>query len=87
MATYLFAWNPVYWDWPELPDEIRRLKRRGHVDIGWLNPFGYVLVEPGTAERILAGVYSDEELLDEVEAYFDLPSSADSGSAHPRIAT
>ena len=35
MATYLFAWNPVYWDWPELPDEIRRLKRRGHVDIGW----------------------------------------------------
>ena len=35
MATYLFAWNPVYWDWPELPDEVRRLKRRGHVDIGW----------------------------------------------------
>jgi len=35
MATYLFAWNPVYWDWPELPDKIRRLKRRGHVDIGW----------------------------------------------------
>jgi len=35
MATYLFAWNPVYWDWPELGDEIRRLKRRGHVDIGW----------------------------------------------------
>ena len=35
MATYLFAWNPVYWDWPELPEEIRRLKRRGHVDIGW----------------------------------------------------
>lgn len=35
MATYLFAWNPIYWDWPELSDEIRRLKRRGHVDIGW----------------------------------------------------
>ena len=35
MATYLFAWNPIYWDWPELTDEIRRLKRRGHVDIGW----------------------------------------------------
>ena len=35
MATYLFAWNPIYWDWPELSNEIRRLKRRGHVDIGW----------------------------------------------------
>ena len=35
MATYLFAWNPVYWNWPELAGEIRRLKRRGHVDIGW----------------------------------------------------
>lgn len=35
MATYLFAWNPVYWNWPGLDTEIRRLKRRGHVDIGW----------------------------------------------------
>ena len=35
MATYLFAWNPVYWDWPELPYDIKRLARQGHVDIGW----------------------------------------------------
>jgi len=66
-----------------LPNHQRRMILLSGVDY----PFGYVLVEPGTAERILAGVYSDEELLDEVEAYFDLPSSADSGPAHPRIAT
>ena len=35
MATYLFAWNPALWSWPELPGEIRKLKRRGHVDIEW----------------------------------------------------
>jgi 5-methylcytosine-specific restriction protein A len=35
MATYLFAWNPALWHWPELPDDIRRLNRRGHVDIEW----------------------------------------------------
>ena len=36
-------------------------------------PFGYVLIAPGEAERILAGVYADDELLDEVQAYFGLP--------------
>ncbi len=35
MATYLFAWNPALWDWPELPDDMRKLRRRGHVDIEW----------------------------------------------------
>ncbi len=35
MATYLFAWNPALWSWPELPADIRRLKRRGHVDTDW----------------------------------------------------
>ena len=35
MATYLFAWNPALWSWPELPADIRKLKRRGHVDIEW----------------------------------------------------
>ena len=35
MATYLFAWNPSLWNWPELPADIRRLRRRGHVDIEW----------------------------------------------------
>jgi 5-methylcytosine-specific restriction protein A len=35
MATYLFAWNPALWAWPELPADIRRLGRRGHVDTEW----------------------------------------------------
>jgi 5-methylcytosine-specific restriction protein A len=47
MATYLFAWNPVYWDWPELADEIRRLKRRGQVDIGWASGRTRA-IEPGS---------------------------------------
>jgi hypothetical protein len=48
-------------------------------------PFGYVIVEPGGAERILTGVYADDELLDEVRAYFDLPE--DTTAARPRITT
>ena len=66
-----------------LPNRQRRMILLTGVDY----PFGYVLVEPGTAERILAGVYDDDELLDEVEAYFDLPSAADSTTKGPRIAT
>ena len=61
-------------------------KRRTILLTGLDYPFGYVLVEPGTAERILAGVYDEDELLDEIEAYFDLPSSADS-TVRPRIST
>lgn len=48
-------------------------------------PFGYVIVEPGGTERILTGVYGDDELLEEVRAYFDL--SDDSTAARPRITT
>jgi hypothetical protein len=48
-------------------------------------PFGYVIVEPGGTERILAGIYADDELLDEVRTYFDLPE--DSTTARPRITT
>src|SRR6266511_6100173 len=33
-------------------------------------PFGYVIVEPGGVERILTGVYADDDLLDEIRAYF-----------------
>ncbi|HLZ46826.1 MAG TPA: hypothetical protein VKQ05_14215 [Gemmatimonadales bacterium] len=65
-----------------LPNRQRRMILLSGVDY----PFGYVLVAPGTAERILAGLYSDDELLDEVEAYFDLPSS-DSTGTRPRIST
>jgi hypothetical protein len=65
-----------------LPNRQRRMILLTGVDY----PFGYVLLEPGTAERILAGTYSDDELRDEVEAYFDLPPS-DSADARPRIST
>jgi len=45
----------------------------------------YVTIEPGGTERILAGIYADDELLDEVRTYFDLPD--DSTTARPRITT
>jgi 5-methylcytosine-specific restriction enzyme A len=35
VATYLFAWNPKLWDWPTLPADISRLRRRGHFDTEW----------------------------------------------------
>jgi 5-methylcytosine-specific restriction enzyme A len=35
MATYLFAWNPAIWNWPELASDIRTLTRRGHLDTRW----------------------------------------------------
>jgi hypothetical protein len=66
-----------------LPNRQRRVIVLSGIDF----PFGYVLVEPGLAERILAGVYAEEELLDEVETYFDLPPSGDSTNIHPRIST
>ncbi|HEX9217506.1 MAG TPA: hypothetical protein VF864_11080 [Gemmatimonadales bacterium] len=65
-----------------LPNRQRRMILLTGVDY----PFGYVLVEPGSAERILAGLYEDDELRDEIEAYFDLPPS-DSADARPRIST
>jgi hypothetical protein len=48
-------------------------------------PFGYLLVDPGGPERILTGVYADDELMDELRAYFDLPD--DTTAVQPRIAT
>jgi len=66
-----------------LPNRQRRMILLTGVDY----PFGYVLVEPGTAERILAGVYGDDELRDEVETYFDLPPASDSTAKYPRIST
>ncbi len=35
MPTYLFAWNPKLWDWPELPRMRARLGKRGFVDFQW----------------------------------------------------
>lgn len=66
-----------------LPNRQRRVIVLSGIDF----PFGYVLVEPGLAERILGGVYTEADLLDEVETYFDLPPSGDSVNIHPRIST
>jgi hypothetical protein len=35
MATYLFAWNPKLWPWPELATLRRRCRRRGFVNVEW----------------------------------------------------
>jgi 5-methylcytosine-specific restriction enzyme A len=35
MASYVYAWNPKLWDWPEQPRERRRIAMRDHVDIEW----------------------------------------------------
>ncbi len=35
MPTYLFAWNPALWPWPELARDRARLRQRGHVDVEW----------------------------------------------------
>ena len=66
-----------------LPNNRRRLILLTGVDY----PFGYVLIAPASAERILAGVYADDELVDELEAYFDLPLGTDSTATGPRIST
>ncbi len=60
-------------------------QRRTIVLSGLDYPYGYVLVDPGGPEQILTGVYSDDDLLDEARAYFDLPD--DSGPTVPKTAT
>lgn len=50
-------------------------------------PYGYLLVDPGTPERILTGVYNDDDLMDELHAYFDLPDDSDSSGVSPRVIT
>jgi 5-methylcytosine-specific restriction protein A len=35
VGTYLFAWNPALWNWPELPRDIAKLRRRGYLDTEW----------------------------------------------------
>lgn len=62
-------------------------QRRAILLSGLDYPFGYVLVEPDGGERILAGVFPDDELLDEVRVYFDLPPAESTTVTRPRIAT
>jgi hypothetical protein len=60
-------------------------RRRPILLTGLEYPFGYLLIEPGGVERVLAGVYADDELLDEIKAYFDLPD--DTTKVAPRVTT
>jgi len=57
-------------------------QRRVVVLSGLDYPFGYVLVDPGGPERILTGVYSGDELLDELRAYFDMPDDTTDSEPH-----
>ncbi len=61
--------------------------RRAIVLSGLDYPYGYLLIDPGTPERILTGIYDDEELRDELNAYFDLSDESDSARAAPRAVT
>ncbi len=56
-------------------------KRRPILLSGLDYPFGYVLIEPGSPERLLTGVYAEDEL----RAYFDLPE--DTTRAKPKVTT
>ena len=47
VETYLFAWNPRLWDWPELDRDRRRLARRGWLDTEWSSGRARKL-EPGS---------------------------------------
>ena len=64
-----------------LPNHTRRAILLSGLDF----PFGYLLVDPGGPERILTGVYADDDLLEELRVYFDLPD--DTVTAQPRVAT
>ena len=35
MATYLFAFNPAIWNWPQLKGDIDKLGRRGFLERTW----------------------------------------------------
>jgi hypothetical protein len=64
-----------------LPNHTRRAILLSGLDY----PYGYLLIDPGGPERILTGVYPDEDLLEELRVYFDLPD--DTTTAQPRVAT
>jgi hypothetical protein len=65
--------------------ELLNHRRQPIVLSGLEFPFGFVLIEPGSTERLLAGVYGEAELLDEIRVYFDLPE--DSTRAPARVST
>jgi hypothetical protein len=64
-----------------LPNNTRRAILLSGLDY----PFGYLLIDPGGPERILTGVYADDDLLEELRVYFDLPD--DTTTVQPRVTT
>jgi hypothetical protein len=61
-------------------------KRRAVLLTGLELPFGYVIAEPGGVERILPGVYAAEELIEEIQVYFDLEDDTTVSPA-PKVIT
>ena len=61
-------------------------KRRAVLLTGLELPFGYVIAEPGGVERILPGVYAAEELIEEIQVYFDLEDDT-TASPEPKVIT
>lgn len=47
VETYLFAWNPKLWDWPQLARDRRKLAKRGYLDTEWSSGRARKL-EPGS---------------------------------------
>lgn len=74
LAAFDIALEPTNADtvFVEMPNR----RRRSVLLTGLELPFGYLLVEPGGVERVLPGVYGEEELLEEIRVYFDLPEGA-----------
>lgn len=83
LAAYQIELLPTHADTVYV--ELANRQRRAIVLSGLEFPFGFVLIEPGSTERVLTGVYGDAELLEEIRVYFDLP--ADSVGAPSRVTT
>lgn len=83
LAAFAIALVPTHADTVFV--ELANRRRQAIVLSGLEFPFGYLLIEPGSTERVLSGVYGEAELLDEIRAYFDLP--ADSIRTPGRVTT
>ena len=44
--AYLFGWNPVKWEWPELDDDIQKLKTTGKLEDNW-SVISHKSIRPG----------------------------------------
>jgi hypothetical protein len=44
--AFLFGWNPVKWEWPELDDDIQKLKSTGKFEDNW-SVISHKSIRPG----------------------------------------